>query len=309
MARYRNVCWTLNNPVAMVDFEPLQMEYLVYQEEISESGTYHFQGYCEFTKQKGKNAAKALLGGSTVHIAPRYGTQAEAISYCKEEEKRVAHTEPYEYGEPRSQGKRIDLEGFRDAVAEGASLRDLLDDHLAIIARYPRFYQTLTAMHRPVRTEQLQVTLLIGETGLGKTRYVYEKYQASPDFYVTPLNNGTMWYDGYDRHTAVLLDDFSGKSSHISLCSLLRLLDRYPFFVPTKGGHTWWLPNEVFVTTNIFPKDWYSWEGRAEQYKALARRFTKVMLYYVPLSANDCGYIEQDLDTWWRENKPDQVIY
>ncbi len=308
-AQLRNCCWTLNNPEGMVDFCSQRMDYLVYQEEIGDSGTYHFQGYCEFTKRLTFNTAKAMLGGPTVHVERRRGTQAQAIAYCKDEEKRVAHTQPYEYGEPRIQGKRVDLEGFREAVAEGANLRDLLDDHLGIIARYPRFYQTLTAMHRPVRTEQLEVTLLIGETGLGKTRYVEEKYGEDPDFWRLPLNNGTMWFDGFDGQSKVLLDDFSGKASHYTLCNLLQLLDRYSISVPTKGGHTWWMPNEVFVTTNIYPKDWYSWEGRADQYKALARRFTKVMLYYVPLSGADCGYITQDLDTWWRENKPEQVLY
>ncbi len=34
MARYRNVCFTLNNPEDMVMFDDTKMEYLVYQEPI-----------------------------------------------------------------------------------------------------------------------------------------------------------------------------------------------------------------------------------------------------------------------------------
>ncbi len=308
MARFRNVCFTWNNPEGEIDFDLLEMEYLVYQEEISESGTYHFQGYCEFKRQMSLNPAKALLGGATVHLERRRGSQAEAIAYCKKVDTRVAHTDPYEFGEPRSQGKRIDLEGFKDEVLGGKRKRDLVDDHFAIIARYPKFYEQLTMLNRPARTEQLVVSLLIGDTGLGKTRSVMDKFGVDPDFFVAPLNNGTMWYDTYDGHSKVLLDDFSGASSHISLCSLLRLLDRYPVLVPTKGSHTWWLPNEVFVTTNIYPKDWYKWEGRGEQYKALARRFHKVYLYYLCLSGSDCGFVEQD-PVWWEENKPSQALY
>ncbi len=309
MARYRNVCWTLNNPEEMTEFDEVKMNYLVYQEEIGEEGTYHLQGYAEFTSALVLSTVKRLLGGAGVHVEKRMGTQKQAIAYCKEEEKRLAHTEPYEWGTPNEQGKRVDLIAFKEQIQEGARMRDLIDDHLMVVARYPKFYHTLTALYRPKRTEELHVTLLIGDTGLGKTRYVYDKHGEDPDFYVAPLNNGTIWFDGYDGQSKVLLDDFTGKSSHFSLCSLLRVLDRYPFAVPTKGGHTWWMPNEVFITTNIYPKDWYSWENRGEQYKALARRFTEVLLYYLPMSATDCGYISQDLDTWWRENKPNDVYY
>ncbi len=298
--------FTWNNPEGLIEFIPEKMEYLVFQEEVGESGTYHFQGYCEFKSQMCLNPAKALLGGATVHLERRRGTQEQAIAYAKKVDTRVDG--PYEFGEPRLQGKRMDLEGFKNEVMAGKRKRDLIDDHVGVIARYPKFYEILTMMNRPTRTEELVVSLLIGETGLGKTRSIMEKYAQDDDFYVAPLNNGTMWYDTFDGHTKVLLDDFGGASSHISLCSLLRLLDRYPVLVPTKGSHTWWLPNEVFVTTNILPKNWYKWENRGEQYKALARRFHKVFLYYVPLSGTDRGYVEQER-VWWQENKPEEALY
>ncbi len=308
MARYRNCVFTWNNPDGFIDFDEEEMEYLIYQEEIGESGTYHFQGYCEFKRQLSLNQAKALLGGATVHLERRRGSAQEAIAYCQKDDTRVAHTQPYEYGTSKAQGKRIDLEAFKNEVMAGKRKRDLIDDHVGIIARYPKFYDQLTMMNRPQRSQELVVTLLIGDTGLGKTRSVMQKYGEDLDFYVAPLNNGTMWYDTFDGHTKVLLDDFAGAASHISLCSLLRLLDRYPVLVPTKGSHTWWLPNEVFVTTNILPRLWYKWENRGEQYKALARRFHKVTLYYVPLSGADCGFVEQD-SSWWQENKPDEALY
>ncbi len=307
MARFRNVCFTLNNPDDMIMFDD-SMQYLVYQEEIGESGTYHFQGYCEFKEQTRLAAVKAVLGGDSVHIERRRGTAQQAIAYCKDEAKRVPHTQPYEDGTPNQQGKRLDLEGFKDEVMGGAKLRDVLDEHFGIIARYPKFYQTLTLLHRPVRTTELEVSLFIGDTGLGKTRTVMDQYGADTSFYRTPFNNGTMWFDGYDGHTAVLLDDFAGASSHVTLCTLLQLLDRYPLLVPTKGGHTWFMPDKIFVTTNVYPKDWYKWENRGEQYKALARRFHKVRLFYLPLSLVDGGYVDQD-PIWWQENKPDQALY
>ncbi len=307
--RYRNVCWTLNNPEGMVMFSEPEMSYLVYQEEIGDSGTYHFQGYCEFAQQMSMAQAKVLLGGATVHLERRRGSQKEAIEYCKDEKKRLMPSEPYEYGEPRTQGKRTDLEGFKGAVMGGAKLRDLMDDHWGVIARYPKFYSTLTLLNRPVRGDkELQVTLLYGETGLGKTRAIEEKHGASDEFWKMPISNGTGWFDGYDGHSVVLLDDFSGAASHFSLCNLLQLLDRYPCQVPTKGGFTWWLPDEVFITTNILPRDWYKWENRGEQYKALARRFTEVREYYVSLPGTHSSFTIAN-SVWWEQNKPDQALY
>ncbi len=289
-------------------FDAETMEYLVYQEEIGDSGTYHFQGYCEFKSQTRLAAVKAVLGGDSVHIERRRGTAAQAIAYSKKDDTRVPHTQPYEEGEPRTQGKRLDLEGFKDEVMGGAKLRDVLDEHFGIIARYPKFYQTLTLLHRPIRETQLEVSLFIGDTGLGKTRTVMDQFGADTSFYRTPLNNGTMWFDGYDGHSEVLLDDFAGAASHVTLCTLLQLLDRYPLLVPTKGGHTWFMPNKIFVTTNVYPRDWYKWENRGEQYKALARRFHTVRLFYLPMSDADGGYIDQE-PVWWEENKPDQAVY
>ncbi len=306
--RYRNVCFTLNNPQQMVTFDHLEMEYLVYQEEHPQGGTYHLQGYCEFKRQLSLGPAKALLGGGTVHLERRRGSAQQAIAYCKKDDTRVPHTQPYEEGEPRTQGKRMDLEGFKDEVMAGKRKRQLLDDHVGVIARYPKFYEQLTMMNRPERTEQLVVTLCIGDTGLGKTRSVMDKFKGDDDFWIAPLNNGTIWMDTYDGHTKVLIDDFAGAASHCSLCYLLRLLDRYPVLVPTKGSHTWWLPNEVFVTTNILPKLWYKWENRGEQYKALARRFHKVRLYYVSMPNTHSSYIEQDA-SWWEENSPTEALY
>ncbi len=307
-AQLRCVCFTLNNPEGLIDFDHHKMDYLVFQEEIGESGTYHFQGYCEFTKRLTFNTAKALLGGATVHLERRRGSQAQAIAYCKDPAKRVDHTEPYEFGEPAKQGKRVDLEGFKNAIQEGAKLRDLIEDHWMVVARYPKFYQTLTLMNRPRRCTDLVVTLLIGDTGLGKTRAIEQEHGESTEFWRCPLNNGTMWFDTYDGQSIVLLDDFGGAASHVTLCTLLQLLDRYPILVPTKGGHTWWMPNEVFVTTNILPKLWYKWNDRIHQYHALARRFHKVHEYYVPLPGTDSSFIDQDSD-WWEQNKPDQALY
>ena len=302
MARYKNVVFTCNNPEGLLEFDEENMHFLVYQEEVGDSGTHHFQGYCEFLEQLSFSQVVNLLSCPSVHIERRRGTQEQAIAYAEKEDSRIDG--PYRFGTPRTQGKRVDLEAFKNEVFDGKRKRDMIHDHYQIIARYPRFYDTLTMMNRPERTTNLVVTLLYGQTGLGKTRSVMERFGLDIDFFVAPLNNGTMWYDTYDGHKTVLLDDFSGAASHISLCSLLRLLDRYPVLVPTKGSHTWWLPEQIFVTTNLLPKDWFKWENRGEQYKAMARRFHKVFVY----STITAEPVERGED-WWQIHAPFEAVY
>ncbi len=301
--------FTINNPQSEPPFNAEFMNYLIYQEEVGESGTYHLQGYCELNTQTRMAAVKQLLGGEqNVHLEPRRGSQEQAIAYCSKEDTRLAHTITQIFGTPRTQGKRMDLESFKDEVVAGKRKRELLDDHYGVIARYPKFYDTITMMNRPTRTVELEVTLLIGDTGTGKTRSVYDQYGGpGGDLFITPLNNGTMWWDTYDAHKVVLMDDFSGAACHMTLVTLLRLLDRYPVLAPIKGSYTWWLPEKIFVTTNILPKHWFKWENREEQYKALARRFTKVISYKDPsgLSQEDTAITEED-HTWWDENAPEK---
>lgn len=302
--RFRCVCFTLNNPEGLLDFDEEKMAYLVYQEEIGDGsdatpeGTFHFQGYCEFKNQYAMAAVKAMLGGDTVHIEARRGTQEQAIAYCKKDDTRVGDI--FEHGQPREAGKRNDLVAFKDAVRAGKRKRELFDDHLSVLAKYPKLYDALNSS-RPERDIPVEVILLVGPTGLGKTRYVYDKYKGDDDLYVQPISNGTTWWDMYDGHHFVLIDDFAGKASHMHLTAFLKLIDRWASLVPTKGGHTWFFPTHIYVTTNILPKDWWSWDNRASQYLALARRFTSTILF------TEAAAPAAAPASWWKDNCPGEA--
>ena len=87
----------------------------------------------------------------------------------------------------------------------------------------------------------------------------------------------------------------------MTLTVLLKLLDRYPSLVPTKGSHTWFYPTHIYVTTNIVPRDWYKWEKRLPQYKALQRRFSRTLIF-----SEDENPIEAT-EEWWDLNSPSHV--
>ncbi len=288
-----NICFTWNNPPNSVDgttvvqptFHAEKMQYLVYQYEVSDSGTFHWQGYVEFKTQTRYNTARNYLHAPGAHCESRRGTQAQAIAYCKKEPTRVPGFAPIEHGTPRvtSQGQRADLVEFKEAIKEGKRKRELIDDHTTCMAKFGRFYDTVRGLYPPERTIERKIYLLIGPPRCGKTRSVMEQHRGTKrgTLFDMPLCNGTMWYDGYDGHSHVLIDDFAGAASHITLTNFLRVVDPWnPVQVPIKGGFTWWDPDVIYITTNIYPRDWYKWETRVIQYRAMAERFRAVFDFY-----------------------------
>lgn len=278
MAQSRNWCFTqhvdLDTEILLgaPEIDPRSCSFLVAQlERCPTTAQVHWQGYCHFSKNMRLAALKKLA--PTAHWEPCKGNSEQNIKYCTKEESRVPGTEPVTYGEPPKPGRRTDLDEFAAAIKEGKRARTLVSEgFLPLLARYPKLYQNLVAMTRPPVNPEKKVVLFYGKPGVGKTRFVYDKHGASDEFYATPLSNGTPWFDGYDSHKFALLDDFDGAASKIPLTQTLKLLDIYPIQVPTKGGHTWWNPEVLYITTNLRPTDWYDFTSREVQYKALLRR-------------------------------------
>ncbi len=255
---------------------PQGVSYCVWQLEKAATGKAHYQCYLELSRGRYVSWLKKVIS-PTAHWECRKGTAVEASVYCQKEDTRIRG--PWILGEPsKGAGTRTDLESFRDAIKEGKRKRDLWDSHCGQMARYRHMYDDLQRTKMPRRTVDLECGLLLGPTGTGKTRAVHDAW-VDQGYWRMPVNNGTMWFDGYDGEARVLLDDFAGRMSKISLTMLLQILDRYPIQVPVKGSFTWWLPEDIVITSNVHPKDWYVWGDREEQYLALCRRITQITVF------------------------------
>ncbi len=278
----RNWCMTINNNAerfyhdleAIYDSLNTDIRYICGQLERAAMGHLHFQGYIQIKN----NVALCWLRNNisnTGHYEVQRGNNIQARDYC-----RKIDTREYAFIEfgtfCRGRGSRTDLISFKNEILKGKRQVDLLEKYTICMARFPRFYTLVRGLVRPQRTKNLTVRLNYGGTGLGKTRYAYDNF---PKLYSIPLTSTVMWFDGYDLHETVLIDDFAGALSKVSLNYTLQLLDRYPIQVPRKGGFTWWMPTLIIITSNIHPHKWYKWDDRVEQYNALTRRITEVFYY------------------------------
>jgi len=261
MSKMRNICFTINNPIEMI--EPSEWEgctYCVYQMELGDNGTPHFQGYAEFSGARTLAWYKKIPDLERAHIEQRKGSGAQAANYCMKTEGRVDG--PYEYGEMKEQGKRTDLEAIRRKLDDGVSMKRIADDHFGSWCRYNKAFETYKMMKVQPRQWAMELVFFIGPSGTGKTRSAV--VLGGEDVYYKPRGK---WWDGYTGEHTVIFDEFYGHTYPFS--ELLQLCDRYPLLVECKGGTRQFVSRRIIFTSNQDPKDWYSgerthqgaWEG------------------------------------------------
>jgi len=151
-----------------------------------------------------------------------------------------------------------------------------MDEHTDCWFRYERMVNKVRGVVAAKRQAARQISgvevkILIGNTGTGKTRAIFDKY---PDVYNVPLPSDSTkqaWFDGYRGQEVVLLDDFYGQ---IGYAYMLQLCDRYKMDVQVKNGFTPWVPLKIFITTNESFNVWSGWRDQYDK-SAFARRVTE----------------------------------
>jgi len=286
MARVKDWCFTLNNPEAPLNLQPCvdngDIIYAIYQlEEGSNTGQLHYQGYIEGARRYRLTQVKRLHPDlERAHFEPRRGSRQEAREYCDKEESRCTSQTleslnraswniQQEVGTWRTtcQGARRDLDLVKQLISDGTDEATIADQHFGDWVRYYRAFREYRRVITPNRSWKTEVHVLYGPTGTGKSKFALEQH---PGAYWKQRSN---WWDGYDGNECVVLDEFYG---WIAFDLLLRLLDRYPLLVETKGGQTQFMAKTIVITTNKRPDQWY----KNAYFPALERRVEK--WHYLP---------------------------
>lgn len=263
-SRARAWAFTLNNPTAeKTDYEAIKgLVYLIVGAEVGESGTPHHQGYVRLRSATTFAAVKKKLPEGA-HIEIARGSPQQNIEYCSKENIWL------EIGDRPKQGQRKDIELVRDLVSQGVGMRDICDEVGSFQAL--RGAELILKYKEAKRDWVPEVYWFWGETGTGKTRCAHEM---AVDPWVSAKN--LRWWDGYDAHSDVIIDDFRG--DFCTFHELLRILDRYEYRVETKGGSRQLLAHRIFITCPLPPEFVYQTvEAKAQLYRRITeiREFTK----------------------------------
>jgi len=270
--RSGNWLYTFNNyPVEIrsTNWLPFTTKFHIYQCEMSSTGTPHLQGFFVLPNVMSFNALKNKLPAG-VNFRQANGSVDQNIAYCS---KAGGVGGPYVFGvKPPGQGRRKDLnEFFSDAKT--LSDAELWTKHTHEMFKYERSVAKIRAAFAQPRNSPTENIVYVGPSGSGKTRTAFAKcLEVDPTgvFSLSAPNapGGSIWWDGYVNHKAILVDEFYG---WIPRNTLLQLCDRYPLRGQVKGGFVSLNPTKIYFTSNVHPRHWYGehWPG-----SALERRFT-----------------------------------
>jgi len=275
-----NWCLTLNNPTSAElkrlteeTASPQMCRYIVWQlEKGPEESTPHVQGYLVLHHSARMSKLKRFIRRG--HWEVRLGEHWEARDYCKKEETRVKG--PFEGGkEPVGRGHRSDMDQVKSDIDCGLSLRTLWDRNFANMARYGRGINQYRTVAQGARDWPMEVIVLFGPPGIGKSKFLFkELVQSVEEVYpLMQVRNSTVWWDSYDGEEVVGIDDCYG---WLPWGYLLKLLDRYPMLVETKGGSCHFRSKMIVITSKAHPNTWYKYDDKI-RWEALDRRISRLL--------------------------------
>lgn len=286
------------------------------QTEVGAEGTRHHQAYV-VTKVNEKNSngfgIKWMKENihSTAHFEPRQGSHEEARDYCTLEEYKgvkkgrvdgpwtVGHWSPEE---AQAKGGKKGNDTYKKNVS--ALMEDVeagLPD-IELQRKYPQLYlQYYKAIERVrLNIAQLEprtqpyVVVLHGPTGTGKSHRAQTIVDNNGGgFTFRRGNGGNMWADGYDplRHPVVVFDEMDG--GFMPYRQLLRVCDKWPLVLDTKGGCVNFTPKIIVFTSSKHPKEWYSVDtvkDTTELMRRLTGQYGAIMEMTIPFQVQrDAG--------------------
>lgn len=262
--------WTSNDVTLTFHYlrethEKFKINYASWQLESGEEGTPHIQGYIELdSRVRRRQLGKTL---TSTHLELRKGSATQAKQYTTKEDTRIEG--PWEFGtfcDVPNQTKPLEL--IKRKLDEGVKEKQIAEEHFCTWIRHHKAFQRYKQLISPNRDWATKIIICIGPTGCGKSRFALE---ADPAAY---WKQRSPWWCGYEGQDTVVLDEFYG---WIRYDELLRLCDRYPLLVETKGGQTTFLAKTVIITSNTTPDTWY--RNVPNTLAPLYRRVTKWRIY------------------------------
>lgn len=263
-------CFTINNPG---DYDPAahnvedEIVFAIWQHERgAQAGTEHIQGYVRFAMRKRMQTVKNYFACQDMHLESARGSEEECKNYCTKLETRAregeyhgAHVdgsikpENYDPNEGK-QGHRTDLDAICAECTKGNALIAIAQAHPG---DYIRYHAGIVALHSlvaplPPLTRPIQVYVLWGVSGAGKTHRVLTSSEQSP---YTVLGRGRDPWGRYRGEQTLLLDEFNW--TQWTLQEMNALLDKWRCCLDCRYADRYAAWTLVYICCNETPNAWY----------------------------------------------------
>jgi len=268
--RYSRISFTINNWTQQ-EYDALMtntFKYMCIGKEVGAAGTPHLQCCAVLARQTALSTLKTLPGLARAHIESMYGSVEKNQKYCSKDGDWI------EVGSLPEPGKRTDLNSLFDEIKAGKSFQELVEsEHCGTLGRFHKAAMFIKSYSKPAPKIQPKVIWIHGGTGVGKTGICTDWAERNMDGDYWISNGDLRWFDGYCGQRVAILDEL--RYPDCSTGFLLRLLDRYRFRVPFKGGFVDWTPLVIFITCPLDPRIMYAGVTNDAQYPdQLCRRIS-----------------------------------
>lgn len=267
-------------------------------DEVGEQGTPHTHVYMVFRNSVMFETLHKKFYG--VHIEPANDSNRENRDYVRKEgkwlddakhETNLANTFE-EWGElpPDRSRQETQAERIMQMVREGKRNTEILTE---IPTAYNKLHyieqarQTLLQEQFEDHWREMHVTYLWGDTGIGKTRSVMDKYSYSKVYQVTDYDHP---FDDYQGQSVIIFEEFR---SSLRIEDMLKFLDGYPLMLPCRYANKVACFTTVFIISNISLEQQYPniQTDNPETWRAFQRR-----IHSVQHMTNDFALLPDDPD-------------
>jgi hypothetical protein len=242
--------------------------YTSFQFEQGEQGTYHHQAYISFKNAKTFDTIKKIF--PSAHIEKMQGTPQQASEYCTKEDTRISDS--ITWGELPIQGKRSDLEDIYSMIKNGCDLDEIRDlypgQYIRYMSKIHEIYQEILEEKYKKTFRNVEVIYLHDKPGIGKTRYIMEKYGYEN---VHRVSNYKHPFDTYHAQNVLVLEEFR---SSLPIEEMLHYLDGYPIRLPARYSDKVACYEKVYIVSNwIYEQQYENIQAQyPETYQAFERR-------------------------------------
>ncbi len=245
-------------------------------EKAPETGSPHLQGYVYLKFNITFSAMKKRIltaTGREPNFRAANGTADSNFVYCSKDGDWI------EWGKRPQQGKRIDLLRLKIAAETNMPLIEVWRENFEGMLKYHKGFakfKQLIQQKKGRAWRTIKVTLIMGPTGIGKTKKALYNQDLSfiNDTYL--IHGGDIaWWDGYEGEKRLVIDEYANQ---IKITDLLSLLDGNMKRLNVKHAFSYALWTDVVITTNL---EELHEKANPKHKAALARRITTVINLYM----------------------------